>query len=173
MHFPKRRFDPRSLTRSGLFAAVLCLLSPIAIPVGSIPITLGVFALLLCAMTLTWRQAAMAVAVYLLLGCLGLPVFSGGASGFGAFAGATGGYLWSYLPMVALASAMKDCGGGMIGCLLGLLLCYFAGTWQFVRLTECTWKAALHACVYPFAALDLAKALLAARIGARIRRSLN
>lgn len=173
MHFPKRRIDPHFLARSGLFAAVLCMLSPVAIPVGSIPITLGVFAVLLCAMVLPWQQAATSIAIYLLMGCVGLPVFSGGASGIGVFAGATGGYLWSYLPMSALASALKARGSGIPGCLLGLLLCYFAGTWQFVQLTECTWKAALHVCVYPFAALDLVKALLAARMGARIRRSLN
>ena len=65
---PKTKF----ITRTALFAAVIALLSPFAIPLGPVPITLSLFAVLLSAVVLDWKQAAAAVAVYILLGVIGL-----------------------------------------------------------------------------------------------------
>ena len=69
------------LTRAALLAAVLCILAPISIPIGPVPITLGVFAVMLAGTILNWKEAGAAVLVYLLLGVIGLPVFSSGKSG--------------------------------------------------------------------------------------------
>ncbi len=95
------------IAQCGLLTAVLCILSPIAIPIGPIPITLGVFAVMLCGVMLDWKQAGAAVLAYLCLGAIGLPVFSGGGSGIGTFAGPTGGYLWSFLPMAVLIAFLS------------------------------------------------------------------
>ena len=164
-----KRTNPRALVQSALFAALLCVLSPIAIPMGPIPATMGIFAVLLTGMVLPWRQAASAVAVYLLTGIVGLPVFSGGGAGISMLLGPTGGYLWCYLPMIMLASALKQWGRGLPACLLALLLCYFTGTLQFTVLMNCGWNYALGVCVYPFLGLDFIKILLAVTLGGRIR----
>jgi len=169
----KSSMDARGLAQCALFAALMCILSPIAIPVGPVPVTLGIFVVLLTAMVLPWRRAACSVGVYLLIGAVGLPVFSGGGAGFGVFAGPTGGYLWCYLPMAVLAAAMKKWGEGIPGCLLALLLCYFTGTWQFTALMDCSWNYALGVCVYPFLVFDIIKILLAAILGKRVRRRLE
>lgn len=169
----QKGMNARSLVQCALFAALMCILSPIAIPVGPVPVTLGIFVVLLTAMVLPWRRAAGAVGVYLLIGLIGLPVFSGGGAGFGVLAGPTGGYLWCYLPIVMLAASLKQWCRGLPGCLLALLLCYFTGTWQFTALMDCGWKYALSVCVYPFLVFDLIKILLAAILGGRIRRRLE
>ena len=73
-----------------IFAALLCICSPISIPIGAIPISLLLFAVLLCALVLPWRLSTLSVLIFLLLG-LWLPVFSGGHTGITALPGPTGG----------------------------------------------------------------------------------
>lgn len=170
------------LAQAALMAAVLCILSPLAIPVGPIPITLGVFAVMFTGVILDWKRACAAVAVYILLGVIGLPVFSGGKSGIGVLAGPTGGYLWSYLFMVAIVALLggrerKSYGQELIfsvvACMLSMLMCYFLGTLQFTLVAECDWGYALSVCVYPFIPFDAAKAVCASLLGVQIRRRLR
>lgn len=84
------------------FAAIIaaCALLP-AIPVGPVPITLQTFAVMLAGAVLGARRGFLAVLLYLALGAIGLPVFSGGAAGLGVFAGPTVGYLVAF-PFAAL-----------------------------------------------------------------------
>ena len=90
----------QKLTTCAVFAAILCLLSPIALPLGGpVPFALQIFGVMLCAVTLDWATGQISVLVYLLLG-LFLPIFSGGNTGLSASPGPTGGYIWSYLLMV-------------------------------------------------------------------------
>lgn len=173
-----RRAKLQGLARSALFAAVLCILCPVAIPVGPVPVTLGVFAVLLTGIVLDWREAATAVLVYLLLGAIGLPVFSGGGAGFGVLIGPTGGYLWCYLPMVALVAISGRRGGAgwlipALSMAAALVLCYGIGTLQFVWLTRTQWHQALRVCVWPFVVFDAFKLAGAAFFGLRIRRRLR
>ena len=170
------------LVQSALFAAILCILSPLAIPIGPIPITLGVFAVMLTGVVLDWKRASVAVLVYILLGVIGLPVFSGGNSGPGVIAGPTGGYLWAYVPMAAIIAAL---GGGarerelqedaraIVACLLSMIVLYILGTFQFTLVADSTWGHALAVCVYPFVLLDAAKAICATLLGVRVRRRLR
>ena len=74
--------NTKKLVFTALFAAILCILSPISVPAGPIPVTLSVFALFLTAPVLPPAEAFFAVLVYILLGALGLPVFSGFNGGF-------------------------------------------------------------------------------------------
>lgn len=170
------------LVQSALLAAVLCILSPVAIPIGAIPITLGVFAVMFTGVLLDWKRAGTAVLVYLLIGAIGLPVFSGGKGGVSVLAGPTGGYLWSYLPMAALIALLSGrTRGGYLreaicataACALSLAICYFLGTMQFTRVADCDWGYALTVCVYPFIPFDLAKAACAGFLGVQIRRRLR
>ena len=170
------------LVQAALLAAVLCILSPVAIPIGPIPITLGVFAVMFAGVILDWKRACTAVAVYILLGLIGLPVFSSGKSGIGVLVGPTGGYIWSYLFMVAIIgllggkareSYVQELAYSAVACVLSLVVCYFLGTLQFTLVAECGWGYALSVCVYPFIPFDLAKALCASLLGVQIRRRLR
>ena len=170
------------LTRAALLAAVMCILAPISIPIGPVPITLGVFAVMLAGTILNWKEAGAAVLVYLLLGIIGLPVFSSGKSGPGVLVGPTGGYLWTFLFMVIIIALFsgKDRGNrvketffAVIGCLVALLVCYFFGTLQFMHVANYDLKSALAVCVYPFVAVDIAKAVVASVLGIQIRSRLR
>ena len=61
----------------------------------------------------------------------------------------------------------------MIGCLIALVICYFFGTLQFMHVASYDLKSALAACVYPFIAVDLAKAIVASVLGIQIRNRLR
>ena len=171
-----------SLRRACLYAllsALLCVLSPIAIPIGAVPISLSLFLVLLCG-ALIGASAWIPVAVYLALGALGLPVFSGGMGGFGVLVGPTGGYLWSYVPIALVTgslyrmvrkSGMDRWGRISMGFLVGiggLLICYLLGTLQYAIVAQISFFSALLVCVLPFVVIDLAKAMLAYLLALRI-----
>jgi biotin transport system substrate-specific component len=92
----------------GIFYTLLCLvggslflafLSQIAIPLWftPVPITLQSFGVMLLGALLGSKKGALAVILYLIEGGIGLPVFAGGAAGFGVFFGLTGGYLLGFI----------------------------------------------------------------------------
>ena len=82
----------KQLVRIALMAAVLCVLAPWKIPVGPIPITLASFGVYLAAGVLGPLEGTVAVVIYVLLGAVGVPVFSGFTGGAGCLLGVTGGY---------------------------------------------------------------------------------
>ena len=164
----------RALMRSALFAALMCILSPLAIPVGPVPVTLGAFIVLLASMVLGPGQAMHAVLAYLLLGLVGLPVFSGGVGGPSVLLGPTGGYIWSYLPMALIASSLRGREGLVwVGGAAALLLCYVFGTLQFMLVMDVGAGEVLTLCVWPFVPFDAAKLCCAVLLGGRIRRRLQ
>lgn len=161
-------------------AALLCILSPMSIAIGPIPVSLGLLGVLLAGVLLGPAYGTCSVMVFLLIGSVGLPVFSGGQGGFQALLGPTGGYLWSY-PLVAALT------GGLTLLSLhprhrwarifltaafqlpGVALCYALGTLQYCLLAGTPLLAALSACVFPFVPFDLLKCLAAALLGVLLR----
>ena len=82
---------------TALMAAVLCVLGPLTVPIGAIPISLANLVICLTAWLLGAKFAALSVAIYLVIGLVGIPVFSGYGAGLAKLAGPTGGYLVGYL----------------------------------------------------------------------------
>lgn len=93
-----------SITLIALGAAIIAILSPLAIPVGIVPITLQTLAIGLIATLLQPRESFFALLIYLVLGAIGLPVYAGGASGVGSLFGPTGGFLFSFALVAPLLS---------------------------------------------------------------------
>jgi len=121
------RENIRPLVYAALCTALLCILSPIAIPMPSgMPFTLQTFAVALAGYCLKPRHAALSVTAYLLLGLAGLPIFSAFRGGISAFAGPTGGFLLGFLPLVLFIS-----GGKPLFAALGLLVCHTFGVLWF------------------------------------------
>jgi biotin transport system substrate-specific component len=152
------------MTRCALFGALLCLISPICIPIGPIPISLAVFAVMLIAQVLPRYEALTVVCLYLVLGALGLPVFAGFSGGVGALLGATGGFIFSY-PLLALCAGVhpgrKEM-GVYLGCTLGVLVSYLCGLlWYCYVASPGSLQAALVACILPFLPIDALKIVLA------------
>lgn len=165
-----------------IFAAVLCICSPIVIPLaGPVPFAMQIFGVMLCAVTLSWGSAQVSVLVYLLIG-LFLPLFSGGNTGLTAIPGPTGGYIWSYLLMVPVIRGFRaipvktrwlEYALALCGCVLAIALCYACGTVQFSLITGRSFAESLGVCVVPFIGFDLLKALAASVLGVELAHILK
>ncbi len=168
----------RSLTLIALSVALIAVCSWIAIPM-TIPFTLQTFAIFTVLGLLGGRLGTAAIASYLVMGLVGLPVFSGFSSGPAALFGATGGYLIGFLFMGLLYWLLTHLFGNRllpVGLFLlaGLLLLYVFGSAWFLWVYLGSGKAAgfltvLGWCVFPFVLPDLIKLSLALVVIRRLR----
>lgn len=181
---------PRQLALCAVMAAVMCVLAPISIPIGPISLTGGTLAIYLAAYLLGGAWGTAATLVYLLLGFVGLPVFSNYMGGAERLAGPTGGYLVGYLPMAFIAGAVvtltlarfRDGGrrGAAIalalqflGMVLATAVLYAFGTAWYCVQAGVGLQEALAACVLPFIPFDLIKMTAALLTGVPVRRRLE
>ena len=179
------RFRTLDLVYIALFAVLMAVCAWISTPKTpiSVPFTLQTFAMFAALTTLGGRRGLWAVVVYLLMGLVGLPVFTGFQGGPGVLLGTTGGYIIGFigsaliywLITAKLGSALPAV---ICACLLGLLVCYAFGTAWFLALytaTKCpiSLAAALTACVVPFVIPDLLKIALAVLVSRRVGKYLK
>lgn len=150
-----------------LFAAITCVLAPLSIPIGPVPISLTNLVVYFSLYFLGWKKGTITYIVYLLLGLVGIPVFSGFSGGVGKLAGPTGGYLIGFIFMAAIAGLfIEKFKKNVIVCVLGMILgtavAYALGTVWYCISTGTGVAAALVTCVFPFIIGDLVKMILAA-----------
>ena len=167
----------KNLTRIALMTAVLCILAPISLPIGSVALTMATFAIYLMAYLLKPRQALVAVGLYLLLGAVGLPVFSGYMAGISRFAAPGGGYLIGYLFLAGISSAFVHRFSSIFlqigGMLLATCLTYGIGTFWLSYSTGISFFTALPAGALVFLPLDLIKIFLSFYIGRKIQKHIK
>lgn len=173
----------RSIAFVALTVAITAVSAWVTVPLGPVPFTLQIFAVAFMVLVLQPKEAVAAITAYLVLGAVGVPVFSGMRGGIGVLAGATGGFLWGYLLGVGLAVAVrfglkavlardgqaKGARAFAIDFLTGLVflaVAYVCGWAQLMAVASMTPAAAFAAGVAPFILVDLAK-LVAAVICAR------
>lgn len=166
----------RTLTLTAVMAAVLCVLGPLSVPVGPIPLSLATLVIYLSVYLLGWKWGTVSVLVYLLIGMAGVPVFSGFAGGLGRLLGPTGGYLVGYLPLAALSGLGVQYGRNrwlhalaMAG---GTVVLYALGTAWFCIQGGFALGEALAKCVWIFIPGDVVKMAAAAVLGPLLRRRL-
>lgn len=168
----------RSLTRIALMAALIAGGAWISVPIGQVPFTLQVLFVVLVALVLPPYEAGMAVAVYLLAGAIGAPVFSGGRAGLQVFAGASGGYLVGFLLAAVAGSWLRSVLGGRTNPIVAdaavaavVIATVYASGWAHIAFVLGAGPVAAFASgVLPFVALDVAKAVGAMAV-ARVLRS--
>ncbi len=97
----------RRLTLTALFAAVMCVLSLISIPIGAVPLTLQLLGVYLALYVGAGASGILSVLVYIALGALGLPVFSGFGGGVARLFDATGGFIWGFLVLALVYTALS------------------------------------------------------------------
>lgn len=118
---------------TAVFAALICVFSLIAIPTPlGIPVTLQTFIIALAGFASGSAKGFFSVLVYIGLGLLGIPVFSGFQGGFSALFGITGGFIVGFIPFVMLCGIKK--GGFYIRLLfgfIGLCICHICGILWF------------------------------------------
>lgn len=173
----RRLFDVRTMVLIGVSAAIIAVFAPWKIPVGPIPITLATFAIYFVSAVLGAYKGTAATAVYILLGAVGVPVFSGFAGGFHVVAGVTGGYIVGYI-FCALVTGlfcdkMHHWSKYPIGMVLGTVVLYAFGTAWYCILAKSALVPALAACVFPFIGFDALKIAAASIVAARIKPVLD
>ncbi len=164
----------RMTVYTSLFAALIAAGAFIAIPIGPVPIVLQNMFVLLAGIILGHRWGIACVAVYLLMGALGFPVFAGGTGGIGRLFGPTGGYLFSYLPAVFVTGIISEKSGcnmlsDIIAMTAGSLIVYAAGVPWLKFVTGMEWSKAIALGMYPFLIGDIIK-IIAASFAAKIIR---
>ena len=152
---------------------------------SGVPITLQTFAVALCGYSLGCAKGTAATFVYVALGAVGLPVFSGMKGGFSVLVGPTGGYIYGFVGMAALCglgaylflrltkrkgAVMKALGtaAAVVCGLAGLAVCHVCGTIQFAALTGRTFGEAAMLASVPYLAKDVISVVGAFAIGSVI-----
>lgn len=172
----------KSMILCAIFAAIISIFAVMTIPIGIVPITMGFFGIMLTGVVLGHKKGVIAVVIYLLLGIIGLPVFSNFKAGIQVIAGPTGGYLWSYIIMVWIIgiltrklpqnqwlSLLKI----FTACIVGIIVSYATGTVQFMFVQKTDLAKALTLCVIPFIPFDIVKAIIATYAGSLIAKTLK
>ena len=169
-------------TAYALIAALICIFAPMSVPIGPIPVSLTNLVLYFAIFIIGTKGTTISYLVYMLIGIVGLPVFSGYAGGIGKVAGPTGGYLVGFIPMIIIMGlaytntknkkASVNITATFIGMIVGTLVAYALGTLWFVFQMDCTWAYALSVCVFPFIPFDLGKMVIANILGRIVRKPL-
>ena len=170
----KNGFSVRKMAKQGVFASSMAVCAWIHIPFGDIAFTMQTFALFLALFTLGGKGGSTAFLVYLLMGAVGLPVFSGFRGGMSALLGTTGGYLWGLAlagPVYWALTRFFGKKAALPSAFLGLCLCYLLGTLWFllVYAGDTGWWAVMLNCVVPYVLPDIIKIFLAYSIAHRLQ----
>lgn len=162
-----------------LLAALLAICAWITIPLPMVSFTLQTMGVFLALALLGGKRGTIAVLVYVLLGAVGVPVFSGFKGGLGALFGTTGGYIFGFVFSALLYWLITHFLGEKLpvqiaAMVLGLLVCYIIGTAWFMfiyarNVGAVTLSQALGWCIIPFIIPDLCKLALALLLGRRLR----
>lgn len=173
------------ITLTGLMAALICLLGPFSVPVpfSPVPFSLCTLVIYFAVYVLDAGLGTCSVAIYLLLGLVGLPVFSGFAGGIGRLLGPTGGYLIGYLFIACISGLFIKKWGhsytfhNIIMCLLGMTLgtivCYLFGTLWLSYQHSLDFTTALSVGALPYIPLDILKMILALILGRSTKKRLT
>jgi len=173
-------FNLRTMTSIAIMAALISVIAPFSIPLPFtlVPVTFANLVIFLSLLLLGMKAGTFSVVVYLLIGLVGLPVFSGFTGGISMLAGPTGGYLIGYIFMALICGIFVDkfknsramfC----LGMILGMFALYLLGTLWLAFQANLSFNAALFAGVIPFIPGDIAKIIIVLILGPILQKGLN
>lgn len=173
----------RSVAFCGLCIAIMVVSAWITVPLGPVPFTLQAFAMVFAILVLTPREAAISIAIYLLMGVAGLPVFSSMRGGIGVLVGPTGGFLWGWLLGALLGAVLLKLADGksaerpvaidLIVSFLFLAVCYACGWVQLAAVTHMGMAAAFVTAIVPFVIVDIIKIVAAVFTARSVRKAIR
>lgn len=179
MEKQKSKFKTIDLVYIGLSAALIAICSWISIPL-TVPITLQTMGVCLVTGLFGTKRGTIATVVYILLGAIGVPVFSNFKGGLGALLGSTGGYIIGFIFTALVVGIVSDKTKGklvplIISMVVGIALCYTFGTiWFSVVYNKSNDPASLATilgwCVVPFLIPDAIKIAVAAILTNRLKK---
>ncbi len=162
----------RNMVLSSLFASLLAICAWLSVPLPGISFTMQTFGVLLTLGILGGKWGSISILLYLLMGLVGLPVFSGFRGGGAALLDPAGGFLWGFLVCGLLYRAAERA-GRLPAMLFGMLGCYLCGCFWFSRYAGISMAAAAGVCVLPWVIPDGIKLALAWELARRISRQLK
>ena len=173
----KKRSMIYKMCTMALMTAVICILAPLSIPIGTVPISFTNLAILFTLYLLGWKMGTASSVLYIFIGLIGLPVFSGFTGGIGKLAGPTGGYIIGFIPMAIIAGIVIEKTNNIflqyLSMVIGTIVLYAIGTAWFCVVMDTTVMTALSICVFVFIPGDLIKMVIAAGLGNVIRKRLK
>lgn len=168
----------RDMVNCAISAALITICAWICVPVLQISFTMQTFAVFFVFSLLGGRCGVLSVLLYLLLGAVGLPVFSGFQGGAGVLLGVTGGYIWGFLAAALLYWVVTALFGEklpvrLLASVFGMLLCYGCGTvWYQAAYAQNSLWAVIGTCVAPYLLPDAVKIALAITLADRIKKAM-
>ena len=158
---PERRLTTHDIAFAAASVALLAVSAWVTVPIGPVPFTLQTMALAFLVGALTPRRAAVAILTYVLLGAIGLPVFSGMRGGLGVVLGPTGGFILGFVPAVVAACAVlarsRSVLAKALAAALVIVISYALGWLWLMVSTGMDAGAAFAAACAPFIVPDIAK----------------
>lgn len=173
------KLNTKTMALISVMTAVICILGPLslAIPISPVPISLGTFAIYLTGYVLGMRKGTISCLIYLLIGFVGIPVFTAFSGGPAKLLGPTGGYLVGYIFLILICGFASDRTNKILLCFLGMILgtavLYLFGTIWLAYQASMTFGEALMAGVIPFIPGDFAKIVIVLIVGPQIKKQLK
>ena len=181
----KNQTNPvRDICFIAIITAIIAIFAQISIPMpAGVPFTLQTFIIPLAGIILGWKKGSIAVIIYVILGAIGLPVFSQQTGGFACLFGRTGGFILSFPLMALFAGFFSDISINKslrvkyifiaAGLVLGSAINYIFGMLMFSFVTSGSLKEAFIICVLPFIPTSVIKIIITGILGENIRRILK
>lgn len=170
-----QKIRTKQMVLIALMTAVTCVLGPLSIPLpfSPVPISLTNFAIFLAIFVLGMKSGTISFIIYLLLGAIGVPVFSSFRGGLQVLAGPTGGYLIGFIFLAlimgfALEHFDRKLVPTIIGMIIGMAVCYAFGTVWLAKLLSLSFKEGLMMGVIPYLPGDAAKIIIAIIVGPKL-----
>ena len=172
------KLNTKDMTQIALFTTIIIISSWLNVTIFSfIPFTLQTSAIFLCLLTLNKKNSLYCILLYIIMGCIGLPVFSGFKGGAQALFGPTGGFIIGFIIMGLINFITYNKNHKLylrfIIMLISLCALYFFGVVWFVNVytkSPITLIEAYNICVAPFIIFDISKLLLACLTTNRISK---
>ena len=170
-----QRTKLKSITYIALGAVILAICSWISIPTPFVPFTLQTLGVYFLVCFFGARRAFWSIVVYIALGLIGVPVFSSFGSGAGVLLGVTGGFIFGFLPSVALCMALESIFAKkriyrVAVSFVSLIACYAAGALWAARFTEIGFLKTFYTCFISFSLFDVIKIFFAVMLSDYMKR---
>lgn len=182
MNTKRNNLKTKDMVYIGMFAVIIAICSWISIPTA-VPFTLQTMAVFTTVGLLGGKKGTLSVLLYILLGAIGIPVFSGFTGGIGILLGSTGGYIVGFLFSALIMWGFEIILGKkswvlLISMILGLFICYSFGTiWFMVVYIHSTGSVSLMTvlgwCVIPFIIPDSVKIAIALLLTNRLKKVIH
>ncbi len=166
----------RELTYIALFVAFISVSAQLAIPLGPVPFTLQTMLILMAGLILGSKKGTICVLVYILLGAVGIPVFSGFTGGLSTIFLNTGGFIMSFPLMAYVAGKFSNQRKTLLkylGCTMGVVLNFACGLGYFMFLTQMDLITSMTYTVFPFIITSIFQIIIAVNLSNKLQKTGN